>query len=86
MAKMVEQTCWCGTKFQAREADVKRGWGKSCCKSHASWKREKAKGPKGLIEKDRRIARAALMDSEEYEPRMMDEDDDPSWDAHKSWT
>jgi len=25
---MIERTCWCGKKFQAREADVKRGWAK----------------------------------------------------------
>lgn len=80
MAKMVEQTCWCGTKFQAREADVKRGWGKSCCKSHASWRREKAKGPAGLIEKDRRRERA----EREYEsdPGLIDYEGG-SWDAHK---
>lgn len=38
---MVEQTCWCGKTFQAREADVKRGWAKACCKSHAAHAREK---------------------------------------------
>jgi len=38
---MVERTCWCGTKFRAREADVKRGWAKACCKSHAAHSREK---------------------------------------------
>ena len=80
MAQMVERTCWCGKKFQARVADVKRGWAKSCCKSHAAWKREKAKGPAGLIEKDRRRERA----EREYEsdPGLIDYED-PSWDAHK---
>ena len=42
MATMVQQVCWCGKKFEAREADVKRGWGKSCCKKHAA----KARGRK----------------------------------------
>lgn len=37
----VERTCWCGKKFSAREADVKRGWAKACCKSHAAHAREK---------------------------------------------
>lgn len=37
---MVTQTCWCGKKFEAREADVKRGWGKACCKKHAARERE----------------------------------------------
>ena len=39
--RMVEQTCWCGKKFNARAADVKRGWAKACCKSHAAHAREK---------------------------------------------
>lgn len=32
--------CWCGTKYEARETDIKRGWGFSCCKSHAAIKRD----------------------------------------------
>ena len=76
MAQMVERTCWCVKKFQARVADVKRGWAKSCCKSHAAWKREKAKGPAGLIEKDRRIAARD-------DDLSWGWDEDPSWDAHK---
>ena len=43
MAAMVQQVCWCGKKFEARAADVKRGWGKSCCKKHAARARELAK-------------------------------------------
>lgn len=39
--KTVEQTCWCGTVFLAKEADVKRGWGKACSKSHAAVSRER---------------------------------------------
>lgn len=34
--KMVDRVCACGKHFQAREADVKRGWGKSCSKSCAA--------------------------------------------------
>lgn len=37
----VTVTCWCGVKFQARAADGKRGWAKSCCKAHAAHAREK---------------------------------------------
>lgn len=40
MMAMVDVTCWCGRKFQARAADVARGWGKSCCKKHAAKARE----------------------------------------------
>lgn len=31
--KKIERKCRCGAAFQAREADVKRGWGKYCSKS-----------------------------------------------------
>jgi hypothetical protein len=31
-----EVTCRCGTKFMARPADIRRGWGKSCSKSCAA--------------------------------------------------
>lgn len=41
MAAMVQQVCWCGKKFEARAADVNRGWGKSCCKKHAARARER---------------------------------------------
>lgn len=44
MPKMVERTCacGCGRKFQARAADVKRGWGlyfSKSCKAVAQTKR-----------------------------------------------
>jgi len=38
---LINQTCWCGKTFQAQSADVTRGWGKACCKSHAAYSREK---------------------------------------------
>jgi hypothetical protein len=37
---MVDLICWCGKQYQAREADIKRGWGLSCCKSHAAIRRD----------------------------------------------
>ncbi len=40
----VEMTCSCGKEYEARQADLKRGWGKSCSKSCASKKREKKTG------------------------------------------
>ena len=40
----VERKCRCGTKFMAREADVKRGWAKSCSKSCAAKKSNKETG------------------------------------------
>lgn len=42
---MVDRYCdWCGNKFSARRADVKRGWGKTCSKSCAASLREKKTG------------------------------------------
>ena len=38
---MIERECRCGAKFQAKPSDVKRGWAKACCKSHAAHSREK---------------------------------------------
>ena len=42
MAAMTDVTCKCGTKFQARTADVKRGWGKNCSKSCSKTKVRRA--------------------------------------------
>ncbi len=43
MAKLLEMICWCGGHYDAREADIKRGWGLSCCKSHAAIRRDLGK-------------------------------------------
>ena len=37
----VKSICWCGKSFTAKSADVKRGWARCCCKSHAAHAREK---------------------------------------------
>ena len=39
--KKVKCVCACGVEFLAREADIKRGWAKSCGKSCAAQKRER---------------------------------------------
>lgn len=38
--KMVTMICYCGKEYEAREADLKRGWGLTCCKSHAAIRRD----------------------------------------------
>ena len=43
MTSMKTVTCHCGTNFQARTADVKRGWGKFCSKSCAKTKTQIAR-------------------------------------------
>ncbi|MFS2027676.1 hypothetical protein [Massilia sp. CT11-137] len=43
--RMVEQKCkWCKEPFQARAADVKRGWGLYCSKSCKAMRQEKRTG------------------------------------------
>ena len=71
---MIEQTCWCGVKFQAREADVKRGWAKACCKSHAAHAREKKLDRYGFRQGGSRPIHRA--DSAH---------DDQSWGSHKGF-
>ena len=49
----VEQKCQCcGKKFQAKSADVKRGWAKCCSKSCAAAIREKHLNRGKVWEKD----------------------------------
>lgn len=74
---MVEKTCRCGKKYKAREADLKRGWGKSCSKSCAAMKRT-AREARGNF----RIAAASSRYATRKTSRQID-DYDPSWDAHK---
>jgi hypothetical protein len=40
----VTRICACGKEFQAKKADIARGWAKSCSKSCAATKREKKTG------------------------------------------
>lgn len=41
---LITRTCACGKEFQAKKADVARGWAKSCSKSCAASRREKRTG------------------------------------------
>jgi hypothetical protein len=45
MPKMVDRKCkCCGTSFQARAVDVKRGWGRYCSKSCKAIRQESRTG------------------------------------------
>jgi hypothetical protein len=44
--KMVKQICRCGKTFHARQADINRGWGKTCSKACAAKKRASSNGNK----------------------------------------
>lgn len=76
MAATVTRVCACGNEFEARQADVNRGWAKSCSKACAAIRREGATVKSSTrsnseCKKERRcnILRQALEDeriSEEY--------------------
>lgn len=74
MATMVSVicACGCGKKFEARAADVNRGWGKYFDKSHKATAQERRTGQHAAHK-----ARIERCDN--------DFDFDPSWDAHKSY-
>lgn len=67
---MVERTCKCGTKFLAREADIARGWAKSCSKSCAAKRSNKLTGKWQRYQE--RIRTRAEWDSEDWNFDPMD--------------
>jgi hypothetical protein len=81
----IQQTCKCGTVYFAREADLKRGWGKSCSKRCAALKRTKQERAR-----NHKLAPASLKYRNRPEElyvgsRLWNElSDDWSWDAHKN--
>jgi hypothetical protein len=86
--------------YQAKEADLRRGWGKSCDKSCAAKRRDFGGKPakradgkplptvkkKGAnrIKPDTRVYATAKSRYDEYD-YYDDCNDDPSWDAHKDY-
>lgn len=67
---IVDRKCqWCKQPFQARSADVKRGWALFCSKRCKAMKQEKRTG---------QYRNLLTSGSDRYD------DDDQSWDAHKS--
>lgn len=89
MATMIEQKCWCGTVFLAREADVKRGWGKACNKQHAAHAREKALDRNNYSGHSKYKPKQTIGRRYESGDEICDEamdDMELGWDGHKnSW-
>jgi len=79
--KSLELICWCGSHYFAREADVSRGWGLSCSKSHAAIRRDygkpKAKRVDGVeikrVRKKKRGAKRLTPDARSI-PKMFQSD------------
>ena len=44
MSSMIRMKCKCGMVYEARKADIDRGWGRSCSKSCAAVKRNRKTG------------------------------------------
>lgn len=86
---MVDRTCWCGKVFQAKSADVKRGWGNACSKAHAAHAREKKldrfgfqRGESGTFHSRRSELRSA--DRSEADHRVSMDAIEDGWDGHKN--
>jgi len=74
---MTERTCACGKRYMAREADLKRGWAKSCSKSCAARQR---------TSREKRGNNQMAPASKRYQGRqavLACDDVDQSWGAHK---
>ena len=94
----ITMTCQCGKTYQAREADVKRGWGKSCSKRCAAITRTKkeSSGNFKVAQASKKYKRTRVNTQPKPNNKIMDGsrlkfieeffddlDDDLSWDAHK---
>lgn len=84
MAAMVEQVCWCGQHFQARKADVARGWAKACCKSHAAHAREKKLDRFGFQQGEAGTFASRMADQRARSNDGAGDWEGGGWDAHKS--
>jgi hypothetical protein len=86
----VEMICHCGKHYDAREADLKRGWGYSCDKSCAAKRRDfslpRAKRADGLKTKQKRKKPSGHRPNDQRSNGSNDIDD--NWDADDStyWT
>ena len=81
----MEMICHCDRKYEAREADLKRGWALSCSKRCAAIRRDYGK-PKGKRVDGLPLPKASKKKKRNAIVRFIfDEADDfdPSWDAHK---
>ncbi|EMI9071791.1 TPA: hypothetical protein ACJKZR_001403 [Acinetobacter baumannii] len=82
MASMTNVSCkWCKTPFQARTADVKRGWGKFCSKSCKASEQEKRTGQNMAFQLSR--IHSELRNDLMHERAL--EGSELGWDAHKDY-
>lgn len=72
----------CQITYEAREADLNRGWGKSCSKRCAAIVRRYGSRKMAAASKKYRFR---PNDNRTYEHSYISCDDDQSWDAHKRY-
>lgn len=95
----VEMICRCGERYTTRQADIDRGWGKSCSKSCAALRRDfggnaaKRADGKPLMRPKKKGANRIVKDKRLSIPHyalndLMNEsalyDSEQGWDAHKA--
>lgn len=72
---MPDRTCQnCGKQFQARQADVRRGWARFCSKSCKASHQERNTGQHAAY-----LHRQAERDNDSAQA-------DAGWDEHKIWS
>ncbi len=96
----VEMVCHCGELYDAREADLKRGWGYSCSKSCSAKRRDfslpkakrvdgvktkqTVKKPSGYRPNDKRYDEARVEREREREYEEASSANEDGWDGHKN--
>lgn len=96
--KRICKNTFCKKEFEARTADVNRGWGNFCCKSCKAVEQEKRTGQYADYKAGRVKVKAPATSNEllgvlAQRLRRFNEDtcgmdgaEDGGWDAHKDWT
>jgi len=93
---LIDMKCHCGTLYRAKEADLARGYGRSCSKSCAAIRRDfgrnagqradglKVKRTKPKPSTARKMTMAQIEASNERDYQNAMSDAEMGWDAHKS--
>lgn len=87
MAHMTTVACkCCRKKFEARTADVKRGWGKFCSKRCKAIEQEQRTGQhRNYLNSDCDEHEDSGLSQSERDHQSAMNDAEQGWDAHKGW-
>jgi hypothetical protein len=82
---MVQHICEeCGKPHPVRQADLNRGWGRTCSKVCAARKRERRLDRNGFHGVPKALPRPGQGQDENWDEEMEGVEDG-GWDAHKVW-